>query len=135
MLIILDVNTLISAVLTPRGPSAELIRAVRRGDVESVVSPTLLAELRGVLSRPKFRRYASVEQVGRYVAELEQLCRLAPDPPVQVRRTRDPDDEYLIALALSVSADLLVSGDKDLLDAGLRSPVVVTPRQAVERLS
>lgn len=48
--------------------------------------------------------------------------------------TRDPADDYLVALAHATEAELLVSGDRDLLDApDLRTPVV-TPRLFLDRL-
>ena len=37
-------------------------------------------------------------------------------PDASVKRSRDPDDDYLIALAIKIRADCLISGDKDLLD-------------------
>jgi len=46
---------------------------------------------------------------------------------------RDPGDEYLVALAGVVGADLIVSGDRDLLDART-TPMVVTPRVLLARL-
>lgn len=47
--------------------------------------------------------------------------------------TRDPGDDYLIALAHAGSA-VLVSGDHDLTEAGISEPPVLRPRQLTEQL-
>lgn len=48
--------------------------------------------------------------------------------------SRDPDDDYLIALARTARADALVSGDADLTDLDLTDLPVLTPRQFLEDL-
>jgi predicted nucleic acid-binding protein len=48
--------------------------------------------------------------------------------------TRDPTDDYLVALARREHADAIVSGDLDLREAGIDNPPVWTPRQATDRL-
>jgi predicted nucleic acid-binding protein len=47
--------------------------------------------------------------------------------------TRDPNDDYLVALAVAAQADALISGDRDLTD--LQTPVpILTPRMFLVRL-
>ena len=48
--------------------------------------------------------------------------------------TRDPDDDYLVALSQTSAADVLVSGDRDLLDLEIAGVEVLTPHAFVERL-
>lgn len=133
MIVIFDTNVFVSAIRTPGGPPDRLLRCVQEGDVDLVVSP-LLAELRRILLA-KCGDRLSEEETGRFLAELVVIGRLEPDPPADRRQlTRDPDDDFLVRLARSVGADLLVSGDKDLLHAELLSPVVATPTGAVARL-
>jgi predicted nucleic acid-binding protein len=49
--------------------------------------------------------------------------------------TRDPDDDYLVALAYESEADVLVSGDRDLLETQGLDVEVISPREFVERLA
>ena len=133
MRVVLDPNVLVSAALSDRGPSAQLVRAARSGRFELVVCPTLLVELGGVLARPRLRRYLSADEAIRYVEGIGRLATHMDDPATGSRRSRDPDDDYLLALAERCDADLLVSGDRDLIDLDL--PTVVTPRVALERLA
>jgi putative PIN family toxin of toxin-antitoxin system len=101
-----------------------LLREVRAGTLEVIVSPLLLEELEGVLGRQKFRRYVDPDAVREY---LDLLCRQAPTVPDPAGpaplRSADPDDDYLIALAQSQNA-VLVSGDKHLLDIGGGAPIL-----------
>lgn len=98
------------------------------------MSPALLAELRRVLARPKFRRYVDQKTVDEYVARISRHVRHVDDPAEIPAVTRDPDDDYLVALGRRERVDAIVSVDLDLLDAGIDTPVVRTPRQIVDSL-
>jgi predicted nucleic acid-binding protein len=70
--VILDPNVLVSAVMTP-GVSADLLdRWLTDRPFEVMVCPILIAELRGVLVRPKFRRWITAEQAAGFVDLLER---------------------------------------------------------------
>ena len=132
MAVILDVNVYVSAALSSKGPSAVLVRALRDGDLEVVVSSTLLAELDEVLRRAKFRHFITLEEVDELIHEIARLCRVEPDPEPGAAVLRDKDDDYLVFLARAVGAECIVTGDADLTDASFEPPAL-TPRQAVER--
>lgn len=122
--VVLDPGVLVSALIAPDGSPARLLREIRAGSLELIVSPLLLRELEGVLSRPKFRRYADLATVSEYVDLLQREALAVPDPdePAPLR-SADPDDDYLIALAQSQNA-VLVSGDKHLLGIGGGAPIL-----------
>jgi uncharacterized protein len=98
-----------------------------------VASPKLLDELREVLGRPKFRRYLSVDDATEYVDGLVVIAELLDDPPSPPAVTRDPEDDYLVALAPASGADALVSGDAHLLEVDHAD--VTTPRGLIDRLT
>ena len=88
---VLDTNVLVSALISPGGPSAALLLELRAGAFELVVSPALLAELREVLGREKFRRYVTEAEAIAYVdssgtrprssmTRRRAVCRSAPIP-------------------------------------------------------
>lgn len=122
--VVLDPGVLVSALISPDGVPARLLREVRAGGLELVVSPLLLEELEDVLSRGKFRRYFDLGAARDYIDLLRREALAAPDPeePSSLR-SADPDDDYLIALAQSQNA-VLVSGDKHLLDIGAGAPIL-----------
>ena len=135
MLILLDSNVYVSAALTPRGPGDRIVAAAEAGVVDLVASPRLLRELAAVLSRPRFRAHLSLSEVGLFVDRMEALAVVVPDPAPAGRWVRDPTDDYLVELARAAGADLLVSGDKDLLAVDPEVVKVVTPREAADGMS
>jgi uncharacterized protein len=125
--IVLDPAVLVSAIITPTGPPAEIVRAIRDERLRLVACPHLLAELLGVLRREKFRVYLTAEEAEQYVAGLASIAETHPDPAVEAPISRDPKDDYQVALARASSADVLVSSDADLLVLEDNEPPVRTP--------
>lgn len=125
---VLDVNVLISAVLSPAGTPARLVLAWETGAFELIVSPALLAELARALAYQKVRRHVPATDADAYVAWLERSASAVPDPdgPPPVRSV-DPGDDYLIALAANQRA-ILVSGDHHLLAMADDHPIVTPAR-------
>jgi putative PIN family toxin of toxin-antitoxin system len=124
----------ISATLSAHGPPAALVRAARDGVLDVVVSIHLLAEIRDVLRRPRFRRFLSLTEVDELIDEIGGFCRVEADPEPGPPVLRDPDDDYLIHLAREFGADCIVSGDADITDETFEPPALA-PRQAVDRFS
>lgn len=135
-LLVVDPNVLISAAITGRGPTLQLIQAAATGSLTLAVSPLLLRELRTTLERPKFRKYLSLDEAAEFVDALQLLAVVTDDPPAAglAQVCRDPGDDYLVYLAEEVEASFLVSGDKDLLELDRPGLDVRTPAQAVEAL-
>jgi uncharacterized protein len=119
---VLDPNVLISALLSPRGAPAHLIARWRTGDFDLVVSNRVLVELRRALRYPRLRARISPEEADEFVVGLRELAVVARDPRTPPRRSVDPGDDYLLALAESQGA-VLVSGDRHPLDLAAELPV------------
>lgn len=132
--VVLDPGVLIAAVLSPKGAPAELLRRWLAGDYELVVSDKLLAELKRVLLRSKFRKYLSEAEAIEYVDLFHRLATAVPDPPEVHGLTPDPGDDYLVNLARAAKINFLVSGDPHLTDLSDPWPPVLTPRAFLERL-
>lgn len=130
---VIDPNVWVSALINPDGAPARVARAVAEGSVSAVVSERPLDELSGVLMRPRFRRWFSVADAASYGEALRGYGDLMDDPGPSSRAVRDPDDDYLVALAEAADA-LIVTGDEDLLGARL-TPPAITPRQLLERIA
>jgi uncharacterized protein len=104
--------------------------------IEAVGCPALLGEVAAVLGRERLRRYLSMEEARRFVADLSGVMTLAADPsPPYPAVCRDPGDDYLVALARVAVVDALVTGDRDLLEVDDIGVPVITPRELVERLA
>lgn len=131
MRVVIDPNVWISALINPYGPPARVVELVMTGAVVTVVTEPLLDELTDVLARPKLRRWISTADATTFLQALAVSADVRPDPGPPTRHVRDPDDDYLVAIAEETGATL-VTGDADLLDAYL-SPRAVTPRALLEQ--
>ena len=130
MRIFLDTNVLVSA-LTARGLSADLVRAILT-DHELLTGEVNLVELRRILER-RFR--APAAQLRAVETWLRQETVVPKPAKPSALPIRDPDDGWVLASAVAGGADLLVTGDKDLLSVADEAPLpIVDPRGCWERL-
>ncbi|MEQ7127129.1 putative toxin-antitoxin system toxin component, PIN family [Actinopolymorpha sp. B11F2] len=128
----IDPNVWIAGLINPYGTPARVIEAVMADRITAVVCQELLDELAGVLARPKFRRWISLDQAAAFVETLGARAEHHSDLGPPERRVRDPDDDHLVALADAAVA-MLVTGDADLLEAKL-DPPATTPRELLDTL-
>lgn len=125
MRVFLDTNVLVSGFAT-RGLSADVVRLVLT-EHELLTGEVVVAELKRIL-HDKFglpeRRLAEIEA-------LLRRCHVEPPPTERPEiPVRDGDDVWVLASALSARADVLVTGDRDLLDiSGRVQPLrILNPR-------
>ena len=118
---VFDTNIWISYFL--KGKFQELIDFVFENDVEFCRSKELTAELKEVLGRKKFQKYLELP-VEKYISFYEKLSVLVAVKK-QFSGCRDPKDNYLFDLAIQSVADYLVSGDKDVRETKIETPLQV----------
>jgi len=122
----LDTNVLVGA-FAARGLCADLLRDVLARH-ELVAGEVVLVELRRVLTQRVGVSTQVAEEVDRFLRGSHVVPRPADHWGLGLR---DPDDEWIVASAVAAGADLLVTGDADILTAGLALPVhTLTPREA-----
>jgi putative PIN family toxin of toxin-antitoxin system len=119
---VLDVNVLIASLLAPSGASAQLMLRWLGGAFELIISDRVVAELRRALSYPKVLKRVPVADALAFVDLLEAAATRMPDPRESPSRTRDADDDHLLALASSSPA-VVVTGDQDLLELSDAFPI------------
>ena len=122
MRVVLDVNVLVSALLSGSGAPGRLIALWLEGAFELVVSEELLAELGRALAYPKLREHISREDAADFMALLRATASMVADAERPAHISRDPGDDYLVALA-KASVSVLVSGDRDLLVLAPELPI------------
>ena len=119
---VLDPNVLVSALLSGRGAPAQILERWLVGEFELVVSESLLAELERTLAYPKLRSRVSAQDAAAFVLLLRETALVRADPFGPPRRSPDPGDDYLLALAEAERA-VLVSGDRHVLGLASRFPI------------
>ena len=145
---VFDTNVLVTYVLTVsylfthRPPIATLIDVhLMREEIVPVTAPELLEELDRVLRYPKLQRYYAEEKRTRFVALLMALSEMVELPETIPQIGRDPDDDLgmsfipVVACAVVGDADVIMSGDDDLLALGQVGEIpILTPSNLLERL-
>jgi len=92
-----------------------------------------MTELAQVLSRPKFDHYVSLEERMLFIAELGRRADFVPIISV-VRQCRDPKDDKFLEVALNGRADVIITGDADLLMIHRwREITILSPAEYVKR--
>ena len=131
MRVILDTNVLLGALISPHGLPDAIYRAWRAARFELVTSLAQLEELRRVSRYPKLKTILPAHRVGTMVNNMQRAVVLGVLPPVpHGMDLNDPNDVFLLAMALAGEADYLVTGDRraGLLQRGTTGPTrIVTP--------
>ncbi len=136
MRLVLDTNVVASGLLW-NGTPARIIDAAQAGAIEIYTSRVLITELTRILKREKFTKVVAtsglnIEGLVLGYAALALIVEPLPIPPTIIA---DPDDDHVLACALAVQAELVVSGDKHLLDLeAYQNMEIVTAAQALERI-
>lgn len=119
-------NVLVAAFLTEGLCSGLLIRA-RRHAFNLVLCDDIMREFEGVLKK-KFKLTATdISEISAIVSEAasEILQKLGPVPNI----CRDPNDDMIIACAITAMADYIITGDEDMLILKkYKDIVIISPR-------
>ena len=114
---VMDTNVLVSGVLW-RGVPFELLRWAEKNSLVIYASLEILAEVHRVLHYPKFQQYIDNQQTspGELFAKIASLCTIIQVDQVVKGVCSDADDEKFLSCALAANVEVLVSGDRHLLN-------------------
>jgi len=130
--VVVDTNALISRLLLPDSAPG---RAVRKAVAEAhlLVSDETMNELADVLSRAKFDPYVTIDERQEF---LRLYCRITERIPIVhlVRAFLDPRDDKFLELAVNGTAQLIITGDADLVALHpFRGIDILTPARYLTR--
>lgn len=133
---VIDTNVLVSAVILPTSAIGTVLRLMRHDRFTPLYCHETIEELARVLARPRLRtKYHVDERDIRTVLDLVLLRGTAIELAERVTVCRDPKDDVFLSLALSGSADFIVSGDNDLLSLhSFRGIPIITPAEFMRRM-
>jgi putative PIN family toxin of toxin-antitoxin system len=115
MRVVLDTNILVSALISRSGPTDRLYLAWKEQRYELVTSIEQLEEFRRVTRYPRVKQLIEPSAAGTLHNQLRASNIVLHKLPV-INRSRDPGDNFLLAMAEAGAAEYLVTGDKrDLL--------------------
>ena len=130
--VVLDTNIVVSALLQPLGPPAQVFARALSGSIQLCVSGSIYAEYEEVISRPRFARSADI------IAKTLQAIRekgVWVRPTERVKACVDPDDDIFLECAQAAKADYLVTGNLKHFPVSWEGSRIVTPRKLLDSLS
>jgi putative PIN family toxin of toxin-antitoxin system len=133
---VVDTNILVRAVIKPTGSVGPVLQRLRRREYILLISRATLDETADVLYRPRLRtKYQLSNRVLRAMIRLIVLRSELIRPDRRIVACRDPRDDKFLEVAVSGRAQVIVSGDEDLLALNPfeRNPIV-TPARFLARL-
>jgi putative PIN family toxin of toxin-antitoxin system len=130
--VVIDTNVLISSLfLITSTPAQAVDKAVTKAQL--VATTDTLRELIGKLHSPKFDRYVRPERRDALLERVASLVEIS-DVLQPIRASRDPKDDKFLEAAVNGRADVIVTGDKDLLDLNpFRGIAIMTPADYLAR--
>ena len=111
MRVVLDTNILVSALISPAGPSDRLYQEWRNRRFDLVTCEEQLEEFRRVTRYPRLRPHIDSANAGTMLNEIRLLAVMASNLP-KLKISRDPGDNFVLAMAGAGRADYLVTKDK-----------------------
>lgn len=108
MRVVIDSNVVVSAMISPHNPPAQVVRLALQGDIGLLHDERILAEYREVLSRPKLNFDA--EDVDAMLEGIEWIGEAVFARPLPLELP-DPDDLPFLEVAVAARADGLVTGN------------------------
>ena len=113
---VVDTNVLVRALIKPQGTVGPVLLRLRHGEYTLLYAQPLLEELIDVLNRPRIRKkYHLTYQDIQTAVSVILLRGEAVAPTEQITACRDPKDDKFLEVAVAGKADVIVSGDQDLL--------------------
>jgi uncharacterized protein len=132
---VVDTNILVRAVIRPQGTVGPVLLRLRQGEYTLLYAWESLEELIDVLNRPRIRdKYYVTDQdiqtvVGLLLVREEDVTLVE-----RVTACRDPKDDKFLEIAVAGEADVIVSGDQDLLALHSYASVPIVPPNAFLRM-
>jgi putative PIN family toxin of toxin-antitoxin system len=105
--VVLDTNIIVSALLQPRVPSAQLLGLALSDAIQFCVTGSIYTEYDEVIRRPRFKR---TEEMIAGALEAIRTKALWFRPTEQVKACADPDDDIFLKCAQAAHADYLETG-------------------------
>ena len=113
---VVDTNVLVRALIKPHGTVGPVLLRLRHGEYTLLYAGSLLEELVDVLNRPRIReKYQLTDLDIQTVVSLILLRGEVVVPEERITACRDPKDDKFLEVAVAGKADVIVSGDQDLL--------------------
>ncbi len=131
MRFVIDTNILVSSILIASSVSDRAFKKARNSGI-LLFSEETFEELQQVINRPKFDKYVSISIRAEFMARLREES-VQVEITERITACRDPKDDKFLEVAVSGSANYIITGDQDLLALHpFRDISIISPAQFLE---
>ena len=130
--IVVDANLFASALIKPDSNPGNILELIKQNEVELVISPSVIKEIKRILLYPKIQKYhqKTAQQLDTFFDDLLIFAWVVEgQAEIDVIQT-DPTDNKYLACALEGEADYIVSGDRHLLELRLYQGIQIIKAKA-----
>ncbi len=129
MRILIDTNVLISAALRANGvPYQAYVKAVSYPN-HGLICEQNVDEMKRIFNKKFPKRLAALDKFLSMALLTLELVPIPTDENMSESQVRDADDRPILRAAIEAQADVLLTGDKDFLESGLKNPMIMTPAE------
>lgn len=127
----IDTNVLISAALSADGvPFLAYIKAVSYPN-RGMICEQNVDEMRRIFNKKFPKRIAALDRFLSAALTALELVPVPADENASETQVRDENDRPILRAAIAAKADILLTGDKDFLESGIKSPMIMTPAEFI----
>ena len=129
MRILIDTNVLISAALRANGvPYQAYVKAASYPN-HGLICEQNVDEMKRIFNKKFTKRLAALDKFLSMALLTLELVPIPTDENMSESQVRDADDRPILRAAIEAQADVLLTGDKDFLESGLKNPMIMTPAE------
>ncbi len=123
---ILDTNVWISGLLLPASNAGKILKRWNEARFEVVLSPYILEEIGKVLAYPKIKKRLQWDdaKIQQYLDLFVFFAEMVEVTELSAHVETDPKDSPVLSALITSKADVLVSGDGDLLNLKTTYPIL-----------
>ena len=132
MKVLIDTNVLISAALNPNGTPVKAYFKAASYPNHGMICEQNVDEIKRIFNKKFPNKLAALD---RFLSTALITLELVPIPCHEnesEHQIRDENDRPILRAAIEAGADILLTGDKDFLESGLKNPIIMTPAQFIE---
>ena len=127
MRVLIDTNVLISAALSANGvPYRAYVKATSYPN-HGLICEQNVDEMKRIFNKKFPKRLAALDKFLSLALLTLELVPIPTDENMSESKVRDADDRSILRAAIEANADVLLTGDKDFLESGLKNPMIMTP--------
>ena len=131
MRVLIDTNVLISAALSANGiPYQAYVKAMTYPN-HGLICEQNVDEMKRIFNKKFPNRLAALDRFLSVALLTMELVPIPTDEDIAEMKIRDVNDRPILRAAMKAGADVLLTGDKDFLESGLKKPVIMTPAEFV----